>query len=101
MLSAAPAFLVGFVGAVLIEILPILELRRKPRHEWPEWVKSKDYWLLSLVGFVIGGGIASAYATASGLSWYIALNVGAAWPAVIAGLAKGTGEIRPKADSIN
>lgn len=95
MLSFTPAFLVGFAGAVLIEILPILELRRKPRHQWPEWVKSKDYWLLSIVGFVIGGAISGAYASSGGLSWYVALNVGAAWPAVIAGLAKGTGELKP------
>jgi len=101
MLSFAPAFGLGVLGAFVVEILPILELRKKRRDQWPEWVTAPEYWGLAIVGFLIGGGLAGAYASEQGLKWYVAINVGAAWPAVITGIAKGTGQLTPDPNDVS
>jgi hypothetical protein len=56
---------------------------------------------LSIVGCCVGGGIAAAYSTGTELTWYLAANVGAAWPSIMNGLARAVPELRPPDDKIN
>jgi hypothetical protein len=81
------AFGVAALGGLITEFLPIHALRRVPRSEWPEWVSTRSYWTVSAVGFLIWGAIAGGYATTTAMTWYLAANVGAAWPSIINGVA--------------
>ena len=89
-MSTIGSFGLGFLGALLIELLPIYGLRKVSRKEWPDWLSEKTYWGISSLGFLVGGGFAAGYATNTNLTWYMALNIGAAWPVIVSGLANVT-----------
>lgn len=97
-MSPGVAFALGFAGALIVELLPVYRMRKDGKEEWPAWLRTWSYWGISSVGFLIGGGVAAGYATTSDLSWYMALNVGAAWPVVVEGIAKATPSIKPDPD---
>ena len=99
-MSPALAFIVGFIGAFAVDFLPIHSLRYTPRSKWPEWVSLRSFWLLSAVGFLFGGGFAAAYAASNDIAWYVALNVGAAWPSIINAAARA-GKIGPDQNSVS
>lgn len=95
------AFAVGAGGAMAAEFLPIHSLRYTPKERWPAWATAFRFWLLSIVGCCVGGGIAAAYSTGTELTWYLAANVGAAWPSIMNGLARAVPELRPPDDKVN
>lgn len=96
------AFGIGAAAAFATEFLPIHSLRYTPRKDWPEWVTRQSYWILSLLGFVIAGAIAGAYTTTEiNMTWYLAANVGAAWPSILNALARTTPSIHPRQDRVN
>jgi hypothetical protein len=95
------AFLVGGGAAFVAEFLPIHSLRYTPKDRWPEWVSTRRYWLLSSAGCLIGGAVAGGYATTTEVTWYIAANVGAAWPSIFNGLARGVPPLRPPDEDTN
>lgn len=97
-MSPGVAFVLGFVGAVVAELLPVYGMRKDGKEKWPEWLRMGSYWGVSSIGFLIGGGVAAGYATSSDLSWYMALNVGAAWPVIIGGIANATPSLKPDPD---
>jgi hypothetical protein len=92
------AFALGFAGAVVVELLPVYGLRRDGRADWPDWLRMRSYWMISSIGFLIGGGVAVGYASSVDLSWYMALNVGAAWPVILGGIANATPSLKPDPD---
>jgi hypothetical protein len=100
-MSPLVAFGLGFVGALLIETLPIYGLRKVSRLDWPDWLTSKAYWAISSAGFLVGGGFAAGYAMNSNISWLMALNVGAAWPVIVGGLADAAPSFKPGPDQAN
>lgn len=89
-MSPLGSFWLGFLGALLIELLPLYGLRKVNRADWPDWLSEKTYWGISSVGFLVGGGFAAGYASNTDLTWYMALNIGAAWPVIVSGLANVT-----------
>ncbi len=95
------AFALGSGAAFLAEFLPIHALRYTPRDQWPGWLTSGWYWLISIAGFGIGGAVAGGYATQTEMTWYLAANVGAAWPSIINGLARSVPPLQPPPDSTN
>lgn len=98
-MAPAAAFALGFAGALVVELLPIYGLRKDGKDNWPEWLRMQSYWVISSIGFLIGGGVAAGYATTnSDLSWYMALNVGAAWPVIVGGIANATPSLKPPSD---
>lgn len=98
MVSPGVAFVLGFAGALIVELLPVYGMRKDGNEEWPAWLRMRSYWVISSIGFLIGGGVAAGYATSSDLSWYMALNVGAAWPVIVGGLANATPSLKPPPD---
>jgi hypothetical protein len=64
-------------------------------------VTSFSYWSLSFLGFVAGGGIAAAFVTSgTDLTVLLAANVGAAWPSIVNGFARGV-RIRASSDRVD
>lgn len=97
-MSSAVAFLLGFAGAFVVELLPVYGMRKDGRENWPEWLSMGSYWAISSFGFLIGGAVAAGYSTSGELTWYMALNVGAAWPVIVGGIANVTPSIKPGSD---
>jgi hypothetical protein len=97
-LAPGIAFALGFAGAVVVELRPVYELRKDGNAKWPDWLRLRSYWAISTVGFVIGGAVAAGYSTSTKLSWYMALNVGAAWPVILGGIAGAAPSIKPDPD---
>jgi hypothetical protein len=95
------AFGVGAAGAFATEFLPIHSLRYTPRTDWPDWVTSASYWFLSIAGFVVGGAVAGGYATQTTMTWYLAANVGAAWPSIMNALARAAPPLHPPSDRVS
>jgi hypothetical protein len=91
-----PAFAIGVFAALITDFLPIHALRYTPRDQWPEWVTRKSYWWLSVAGFAIGGAVAGAYSTTTDMTWYVAANVGAAWPSIINGVSNAKSPLKAK-----
>jgi hypothetical protein len=100
-MDAGVAFLLGFAGAFIVELLPVYGLRRDGRESWPAWLSMKSYWAISSVGFLIGGGVAAGYSTSGELTWYMALNVGAAWPVIMGGIASAAPNVKAGPDQSN
>ena len=95
------AFAVGTAAAAGAEFLPIHSLRYTPKEEWPPWASTFRYWFLSVIGCLVGGCFAGGYATGSEVTWYIAANVGAAWPSVLNGFARAIPAQKPPEDRVN
>jgi hypothetical protein len=100
-MSFLTAFVIGAAAALAAEFLPIHALRYTPRDEWPEWVTAKGFWTLTVVGVLIGGFIAGAYATGMSMTWYLAANVGVAWPSILNGLARSVPSFKPSSRSVD
>jgi hypothetical protein len=95
------AFAIGTAAAMAAEFLPIHSLRYTPKERWPPWATTFRYWFLAILGTLVGGGIAGGYAVGTDVTWYIAANVGAAWPSILNGLARATPELKPPEDQVN
>jgi hypothetical protein len=95
------AFAIGVAAAAAAEFLPIHSLRYTPKEAWPPWASTFRYYAIAAVGVLIGGGVAAAYTTEVDVTWYLAANVGAAWPSVLNGLARAVPPLRPPADQVN
>lgn len=93
--------MVGAGAASIAEFLPIHSLRYTPKDQWPDWVSAHWFWLLSVIGCLIGGAVAGGYATTTEVTWYIAANVGAAWPSIFNGLARTVPPLRPPDEDTN
>jgi hypothetical protein len=100
-MSFPVAFGIGAAAAFAAEFLPIHALRYTPREKWPKWVTSKMYWTLTILGCLLGGVFAGAYSTSTKLTWYLAANVGAAWPSIINALARAAPELRASDSDVN
>jgi hypothetical protein len=99
-LTFIQAFPVGLGAALLLDLVAIHGLRRVPRTEWPDWVTSGAYWILSALGWLIGGIVAGEFASNTHITFLVAANVGAAWPAIISAIAEGA-EVKPPRNQVN
>jgi hypothetical protein len=100
-MSPGWALLAGAGGAAAAEFLPIFDLRYTPRESWPDWTRRWSYYLVTFIGVVIGGLIAFASASDMAIRWYVAVNIGAAWPLIIKGAAKAAPEPKPPPETVD
>jgi hypothetical protein len=90
--GATQIFLFGCAGGAALELLRWWKLRESL--DFPVYVRKVTYWCLTIAMIVAGGLIAIAYGTAA-TNAILAMNLGAATPAIIGALAtqpKTTGE---------
>jgi hypothetical protein len=73
-------FLTGLAGGFLLELMHWYTIRKSGR--WPAYGKRPEYWILSALMAVAGGGIAVLYfgARAEGI---VALHVGVSAPLIL------------------
>lgn len=95
------AFVIGAGAAFIAEFLPIHSLRYTPKESWPPWVSTFWFWFLSVIGCLIGGAVAGGYAESTEVTWYIAANVGAAWPSIFNGLARAKQPLHAPASQVD
>lgn len=86
-----PVFAVALAGGALIEIVKWYGLRES--ENWPHYVKRKSYWAITAAMILAGGLLATLYGTKN-VQAILALNIGAAAPAIIRAFGKPP-EIEP------
>jgi hypothetical protein len=57
--SAAQIFLVGLAGGMVLELLHWYNIRTDP--QWPTYVSSPLYWIITMLMAAVGGGLALLY----------------------------------------
>lgn len=76
----------GIVGGLLAELLRWYKLRDSP--SLPVYLKSRRYWIVTILMIFAGGFIAWLYGEIGSLNAILAVNVGASAPLILAGLLK-------------
>jgi len=77
-------FLYGIVGGLFAELLGLFKLRRQATSDFPQWIKSIFYWIVTLCMIFAGGVLCIIYTKAGiELNPLIALNIGASAPLII------------------
>jgi hypothetical protein len=73
-------FLAGLAGGILLEVVHWYALRTDGR--WPEYASRPQYWVISAVMALVGGGLAVLYfgAKAEGI---VAVHVGLSAPLIL------------------
>ena len=99
MMSFSKAFFFGVLGAMLFELVSVLNLllNRRRASELPIWLTSPFYWIITCVMTLTGGFLVAAY-FASGISVsspLIALNLGASAPLIIQHLSSQLPRMEP------
>ncbi len=85
-LSEVGALAYGLGGGALPEFLAVYRRRHEPR--LPEWLKRWNWWLPTLLMIGAGGGLAVLYVKSGvDLNPFLALNVGASTPLILASLS--------------
>ena len=79
-----PIFLWGCGGGAALELLRWWKLRESD--QFPRYARHWTYWLLTVAMVLVGGFLATAYGTGPTTA-VLALNIGAAAPAIIGALA--------------
>ena len=91
-------FLFGCLGGFALELLRWWKLRESI--DWPVYSRKPTYWLLTIAMIAMGGLIAVAYGTKT-TSAILAMNVGAAAPAIIGALATPPSKDGPDQKSLD
>lgn len=77
----------GFAGGFAAEMVALYELRHNVTSELPHYIKSKFYWLISLVMMLIGAGLTCLYGIEE-VQGLLAVNIGASAPLILRTLSK-------------
>ena len=92
-MSSLEIFLWGLFGGVGAEISVVFALRHREAKEFPYWLKSWTYYIVSLVMVSFGGGIALAYASSgTTLNAILAIQIGASAPLIFRKLTEAIPE---------
>lgn len=77
-------FLYGVAGGLFAELLGLFKLRRQSSSDFPHWLKSLFYWMVTLCMILAGGVLCIIYTKAGiELNPLVALNIGASAPLII------------------
>jgi hypothetical protein len=77
-------FLYGVFGGFLAELLGLFKLRHATGDSFPEWLKSRFYWMVTILMILAGGVLVVVYLKSKfTLSALIAVNIGASAPLII------------------
>jgi hypothetical protein len=80
-------FVYGVVGGILSELLGWFRLRQQAPSEFPIWLKSPFYWVLTVLMILAGGALVVIYLRSSiDLKPIVAVNLGASAPLIIGSL---------------
>ncbi len=101
-MSASTALLGGFIGAMLVEGVTLLNLRaawaqkRSSTPQLPRTVLTVDYLVPALFGVLLGT-VLAYYLTegAENLNRFVPVNIGASWPVVAKAGWKVVGPVSP------
>jgi hypothetical protein len=82
-------FFWGFAGSLAVEVVTLFHLMQRSEREirLPARYRSPTYWLVRCALAAVGGGLAVAYDIESKI---LAANIGAATPAIIETLTRGS-----------
>jgi len=85
--------LYGVLGAFFAELLGHYRLRHLVKGQFPEWISSPYYWIVTTLMMLSGGGLVFIY-LASGvpIKPIIAVNIGASAPLIIGRLTAQTSQ---------
>ena len=91
-------FLYGISGGLLAELLGLYKLRTQAPSAFPSYLRSKFYWVITILMILAGGGLVLIY-NKSGLDLkpIIAVNIGASAPFILGSLVQSK---PPKIDQI-
>jgi predicted cobalt transporter CbtA len=86
----------GVCGGFLAELLGLFKLRHQSPGNFPAWLKSPYYWVLSGLMIIAGGLLVVVYLKSGvSLQAILALNLGASAPLLIGSLVAQTPAIEP------
>ena len=84
-------FIWGLFGGFLSEILGLFKLRQQLAKEFPMWLKSPIYWVITIGMILVGGILVIVYEQSDQiLSPIMAVNIGASAPLIIGSLVAQT-----------
>jgi hypothetical protein len=87
--------LIGVCGGLATELVRWFGIRDQLATEYPNWSKSRGYWIVTFLMCLAGGGLVYLYVLSNThLNPILALNIGASAPLLIAGLTKAA-DIKP------
>lgn len=81
-------FLYGILGGSLAELSGLFRLKHQGETQFPKWIRSAFYWVVTVLMIAAGGGLAIAYATSGfEIKPLVAVNIGASAPLIISRFA--------------
>jgi hypothetical protein len=80
-----PVFFIAFAGGLLAELVKWFTLRES--QDFPHYVRSVWYWLITLAMAAAGGVLAVLYGVTPGRNALLVLNIGCSAPLIIKALA--------------
>ncbi len=84
-------FVYGVFGGFLAELLGLFKLRHQTPGSFPDWIRSRFYWTVTVLMILAGGGLVVVYLkSAFALKPLIALNIGASAPLIIGSIVSQT-----------
>ena len=77
-------FLLGVAGGFVAEFLGLFKLRHAAPEQWPKYLKTPIYWMISIVMMLVGGGLVILYIVSdASVTPVLALNIGASAPLIL------------------
>ncbi len=93
------AFVLGFLGALLLNVVRLAELANTPKIERPPTVSDWAWWFQFLALPIVGGILTAVYAwDGAELSPILAMNVGISAPLIIKAMAAISPEVERRTD---
>ena len=94
LLSIKEGFVWGILGGAFAELSGLFKIRDILATSCPKYLKSKSYWIITIVMALAGGALVVAYMS-SGFEFkpILAINVGATAPLIFEALARKTPEL--------
>lgn len=84
-------FLFGILGGFLAQLFELFKVRQQPAQDLPLWLRSRFYWVITILMIAAGGGLVVVYMKSGiDLKPIIAVNVGASAPLIIGTLVAQT-----------
>jgi hypothetical protein len=95
-MSLIEGFIWGVVGGVLAELIGLFRLRTLSPQDFPDWLKTPFYRVITVVMILAGGILVVAYLRSDvKINAIIAINLGASAPLLLGSLVSQTPQISP------
>lgn len=95
-MGPAEGFAWGFLGGFLAELLGLFRLRHTSPEDFPAWIATKYYWLVTVAMMLAGGFLVIAYLRSDvKINAIMAINLGASAPLLLGSLVSQAPQIPP------